>query len=252
MSTQQQHAWKSLSITSAALCLLFGASISAFSQQTIKPEDQEISLVGTIRLVHGFGPPGYGEDPKHDAHVSYWALEVPVPINTPCTPTKPEYAKDECGSSKRLKLFFNGLELTKLADLPAAKWRDGTVIVRGKLHRADTMGEMTPIYVVVSHIQAPTPTGEPALCNYAKVYRLAGGAKLNVHSAATIQSPEIDSLPNGTVVYICDEIKDWVQIFYGGIGKPCKAGTSEGLPETQRRDCHSGWVQQKWINVISG
>jgi hypothetical protein len=155
-SQQPSKMWFSVAITAA--CLLSVKVMPAFSQQVIKPENQDISLQGTIRLIHGFGPPGYGEDHKHDAHVTYWALEVPIPINTPCTPTKPEYAKDECGPAKRLKLFFNSLELMKITDLPAAKWKDNQVIVRGKLHRADTMGEMTPIYMDVSQIQGSTPT----------------------------------------------------------------------------------------------
>ena len=96
--------------------------------------------------------------PEHDAHVSYWALEVPTPVNVPCIPTKPEYAKDECGPAKRLNLFFIGQGLTKLTDLPAAMWKDHQVIVRGKLHRADTAGEMTPIYMDVSQIHGSTPT----------------------------------------------------------------------------------------------
>jgi hypothetical protein len=148
--------WFSIAIATAFL--LSVTTVPTFSQQIIKPEDKDISLQGKIRLIHGFGPPGYGEDPKHDVHVSYWALEVPSPVNVPCTPTKPEYAKDECGPAKRLNLFFNGLELTKLTDLPAAKWKDHQVIVRGKLHRADTAGEMTPIYMDVSQIQGSTPT----------------------------------------------------------------------------------------------
>jgi hypothetical protein len=138
--------------------LLSISTVPAFSQQVIKPEDQDTSLQGTIRLIHGFGPPSYGEDSKHDVRVTYWALQLPIPVNTPCTPTKPEYAKNECGSAKQLKLFFYGLELTKLTDLPAAKWKDQLVIVRGKLHRADTAGEMTPIYVDVSEIQGLAPT----------------------------------------------------------------------------------------------
>jgi hypothetical protein len=157
MSDSRQPAKMWFNIAIAAACLLSVTTVPAFSQQIIKPEDQEISLQGTIRLIHGFGPPGYGEDPKHDAHVSYWALEVPSPVNVPCTPTKPENAQDECGSAKRLKLFFDGLELTKLTHLPAAKWKDHQVIVRGKLHRADTAGEMTPIYMDVSQIQGSTP-----------------------------------------------------------------------------------------------
>lgn len=128
---------------------------TSFCQQLVKPEDQQVSVQGTIRLVHGFGPPGYGEDPKHDAHLTYWALEVPVPINTPCTPSSPQNAKFECGSAKRMKLFFDGLELKKSNELPAAKWKDRRVVVVGKLHRADTAGEMTPIYIDVTSISAP-------------------------------------------------------------------------------------------------
>jgi hypothetical protein len=151
-----QHRSKSLS----CVALLFSAFAIAcaspsHSQQLIKPEDQQVSVRGTIRLVHDFGSPGYGEDPKHDDHVSYWALEVPVPINTPCTPSKPEYAKDECGPAKRMKLFFEGLELKKLNELPAANWKDHQVTVIGKLHRADTAGEMTPIYMDVTSTSAP-------------------------------------------------------------------------------------------------
>jgi hypothetical protein len=97
-----------------------------------------------------------------------------------------------------------------------------------------------------------TPTGAPALCNYATVYQLAGSEKLNVYAAATMRSAEIDKLHEGAVVYTCDETRSWFQIFYSTDSKPCKAGTQNGLPETQRTDCRSGWVQKKWINVISG
>jgi hypothetical protein len=142
-----------LPISTAALCAFsIACAGTSFSQQLIKPEDQQVSLRGKIRLIHGFGPPGYGEDPKHDVHVSYWALEVPVPINTPCTPTSPENAKYECESAKSMKLFFDGFELKKLNELPAANWKDREVTVTGKLHRADTAGEMTPIYMDVTGI----------------------------------------------------------------------------------------------------
>ena len=150
MSNPQQHAKISLSVAIVALCLLSVTIASALSQEVIKPENQETSLQGTIRLIHGYGPPGYGEDPKHDAHVSYWALEVPVPINTPCTP-----ASDfGCDPAKRLKLFFLNTPLARLNDLPAAKWKNQHVIVRGRIHRADVAGEMTPIYMDVTSISA--------------------------------------------------------------------------------------------------
>jgi hypothetical protein len=131
----------------ACFCVLSSQG-RAFAQQLIKPEGQETTIQGTIRLIHGYGPPGYGEDPKHDAHVSYWALEVFVPVNTPCTDS--EFG---CDPAKRLKLFFPNMALVGLSDLPAAKWKDHAVIIHGKLHHADTAGEMTPIYIDVTNIQ---------------------------------------------------------------------------------------------------
>jgi hypothetical protein len=149
---------RSKSLGGAAAVLLCALATTcagkAHCQQLIKPEDQQVSVRGIIRLVHDFGPPGYGEDPKHDARVTYWALEAPIPINTPCTPSSPQDAKYECRPAKRMKLFFNGLELKKLNELPAAKWKDRQVVIAGKLHRADTVGEMTPIYIDVTSISA--------------------------------------------------------------------------------------------------
>lgn len=54
-----------------------------------------------------------------------------------------------------MKLFFPGLALERLNELPAARWKDRQVVVVGKLHRADTAGEMTPIYFDVTSISAP-------------------------------------------------------------------------------------------------
>ena len=146
MSDSQQLAKMWLSITIASL--LSVTTVPTFCQQLIKPEGQETTLQGTIRLIHGYGPPGYGEDTKPDAHVTYWALEVPVPVNTPCADS--EFG---CDPAKRLKLFFPNMALVRLSDLPAAKWKDHAVTIHGKLHHADTAGEMTPIYIDVTSIQ---------------------------------------------------------------------------------------------------
>ncbi len=81
---------------------------------------------------------------------------------------------------------------------------------------------------------------------------LENGMDLKIHANPRVHSAELGSLPNGTNVYVCDETETWLQIFYSAAGKPCKSGTPDGLPEPQRRDCRSGWVQKKWINVISG
>jgi hypothetical protein len=151
MFRKQQTAPQAIYIVLACFCLLLSTQSRALAQQILKPEGQETTIQGTIRLIHGLGPPGYGEDPKHDAHVSYWALEVPIPVNTPCIDS--EFG---CDPAKRLKLFFPNMALVRLSDLPAAKWKDHAVIVHGKLHHADTAGEMTPIYIDVTSIQDAT------------------------------------------------------------------------------------------------
>ena len=119
------------------LAALLICSLRVFPQQLIKQEDQQTTLAGTIKLVHDYGPPGYGENPKHDAHVSYWALVPPTPVNFPCTPEKPKFADTDCAPAKRINLYFAGFELKRLNELPAAKWNGQQVIVEGKLHLAD-------------------------------------------------------------------------------------------------------------------
>jgi hypothetical protein len=119
------------------------------AQNIRKPENQPISLNGTIRLVHGFGPPGYGETPKRDAHVTYWAIETVRPLTA--IPNQDDF---DCIPTKRMKLFFSGLELQPLMKLPAARWKDQRVTIKGKIHCADTAGEMTSIYMDVDSIGA--------------------------------------------------------------------------------------------------
>jgi hypothetical protein len=121
------------------------------AQNISKPENQRISFDGTIRLAHGFGPPGYGETPKADAHVTYWTIETVRPLAA--IPDRKDF---DCIPTKRLKLFFPGLVLRSLMELPAAKWKDQRVTIMGKIHGADTAGEMTSIYMDVNKIQAVT------------------------------------------------------------------------------------------------
>jgi hypothetical protein len=97
-----------------------------------------------------------------------------------------------------------------------------------------------------------TPAGAPPLCNFAKVYHLRPGNRIEVYASPDARSANINTLPTNAVVYTCDETKDWYKVFYGSPGKPCRAGTPNGLPETQKMDCQSGWVRKKWIDVLSG
>ena len=131
------------------LTLAIGIATCAEAQSIRLPEGKPITLDGTIRLVHGFGPPGYGEAPKSDARVTYWAIVAVKQVVA--VPNQKDF---DCIPSKRLKLFFPGLELQRLSELPAAKWKDQAVMVRGEIHCADTAGEMTSLYMDVDGIEA--------------------------------------------------------------------------------------------------
>jgi len=134
------------------LSLLCAAPLAG-GQTIIEPLNQVVALAGVIRKVHGYGPPGYGEDKKTDRRITYWVLDVPTAVNTFCKPDRPEWRSIQCRATKRLRLFFptsppnNGLELK------AKKLESHEAVVNGVLHRQDTLGQITPIYMNVTDVQ---------------------------------------------------------------------------------------------------
>jgi hypothetical protein len=141
--------------------LLFYVTLSAGGQAIVAPLDREVALAGEIREIHGYGPPGYGEDKNTDTPITYWVLELPNPINVPCTPEKPEWAADDCKATKRLKLFFPSLPTENGLERKAKAVKGHKVTVSGVLHRQDTAGEITPIYMNVTEIQPIHPPPKP-------------------------------------------------------------------------------------------
>lgn len=131
------------------MLLSIGKLTDLQAQNLVEPENQRISLEGTIRLLHGFGPPGYGETPNRDARVTYWAIETSRPVKA--IPAQTDF---DCVPTKRMKLFFPRLELQPVMKLPTAKWKDQRVTIRGENHCADTAGEMTSVYMDVNSIEA--------------------------------------------------------------------------------------------------
>jgi hypothetical protein len=131
---------------------LFGI-LRVGAQTVLEPENQQVALIGKLRCVHGYGPPGYGEDKKVDSHITYWVLELPNPVNTVCTPEKPEWKENECGATKTLKLFFPTFPDDYEEKLKAKGMNGRRVIATGTLRRADTMGEITSIYMNVEKIE---------------------------------------------------------------------------------------------------
>lgn len=90
-------------------------------------------------------------------------------------------------------------------------------------------------------------------CNSAKVELTSGqGNSVAVRVGPGHRFREIDKLGSGHRVYICDEQGDWFEIFYSGSDAPCGSSSDSGLDVRKAKGCRSGWVEKKWINVISG
>jgi hypothetical protein len=134
------------------LLFAFGLSI-AHAQVTMEPENKPVTLTGTIRLLQGYGPPGWGENKKTDPKFTYLVIELSNPINTPCTPSRPEWKSAECSSAKQLELFFDSSTADGL-EASAKKLVGRRATVAGTLQRAIAPTEMTPIYIEVTAIQA--------------------------------------------------------------------------------------------------
>jgi hypothetical protein len=125
----------------------------AWGQAIVEPLDRVVALAGEIKEVHGYGPPGYGEDKKRDAKITYLVLVLPTPINILCKPERPEWASEDCGATDRLRLFFPTTPANNGLDLKAKALKGRKAIVSAMLHRQDTAGEMTPIYMNVTEIE---------------------------------------------------------------------------------------------------
>jgi hypothetical protein len=135
-----------LILASICFCLAPG-------QSRLEPTDQAVSLTGILRIAHGFGPPGYGEDKKVDIPISYWVLELPFKVTAACTPSRADLADIECGETNRIRLFFPAHPSDNDIEPRARKLRGHRAIVTGVLRRRDAIYQITPLYMDVADIQ---------------------------------------------------------------------------------------------------
>lgn len=127
----------------------------SWGQAIVQPTDRAISLTGVVRIVHGYGAPGYGEDKKVDARISYFALDLPFKVTVACTPSREDLADIECGATNRVRLFFPvqpaGIDL----ESRARKLVGRRVVVTGALRRRTSMYQITPVYLNVADVALP-------------------------------------------------------------------------------------------------
>lgn len=149
-----------------ALVFMLSSTAQAGDRTVLEPLNQQVALAGTLYEVHGYGPPGYGENKKVDTPITYWVLALPNPVNTVCTPERPEWIADDCKETNQLKLFFPDPPAGVKLEIKAKSMRNRKVVATGILHRADTAGEITPIYMDIVQLRLvrswPKNTTRPA------------------------------------------------------------------------------------------
>lgn len=82
-----------------------------------------------------------------------------------------------------------------------------------------------------------------------------GDNYLSVRAAPTTQARELDRLGTGTGISLCDSANGWIGIVYEGSGAGGGA-CGVGSPVPSERDyngpCRSGWVSERFVEVIAG
>jgi hypothetical protein len=136
-----------------AIVLCMAGALSGAAQKPIlEPTDRAVALAGTLSLVHAYGPPGYGEDKRADARVSYWAIKLDFDVTTECTAQRPELLSIQCAPTHILRLFFPVDPEAKGLIEKARSLRDHKVLVTGIVHRQRSMSDYTPVYMDVAEI----------------------------------------------------------------------------------------------------
>jgi hypothetical protein len=139
------------------LCLV--APVRA-QRPIVEPTDRPVALAGTMKMVHGYGPPGYGEDPKKDVKVSYLALSLTFSVTTLCAPQLPQLQEIQCGAADTLRLIFPTNKEAVALKKKALGLVGKRVLVTGVLRRQESMSDYTRVYMDVAEVSAVRPEAE--------------------------------------------------------------------------------------------
>jgi hypothetical protein len=106
------------------------------------------------------------------------------------------------------------------------------------------------------------PPPESVKGNYCNVAAISAkrGARVFVRSAPRQSAPIVGVVKSGMRVFTCNEAmywKDnrhraWLGIAYRSGGLPCSGAVADGLDIRLSTRCKTGWVDDRWVTVISG
>jgi len=109
----------------------------------LKYEPVLVTVSGTIAVKQAYGPPGYGEDPKHDTKEKYLLLILTAPLCVDADPGDP-LNSEAANNVKAIQMFY-------MPEHPFNKaWLGQPVTVTGTLFRAQTGHHRTDVLIEVN------------------------------------------------------------------------------------------------------
>lgn len=130
-----------------ALVATFAMSSAAWSAACLDYEPALVTLQGSIALKPAYGPPGFGEDPEHDAREDYLAFILETPV---CTAASPKPDTDDVAEAdiRAMQLVFPGSEAFR----NAKRWIGKKISVTGGLYHGFTGHHHTTVLLTVKDI----------------------------------------------------------------------------------------------------
>jgi hypothetical protein len=109
----------------------------------LKYEPASVTLSGTIATRTAFGPPNYGEDPKHDSRERYLVLALDTPICVDADPKSNLNYESAADVAAVQMVYFEKYPFRK-------GWLNKHVTVTGTLFAAETGHHHTPVLIQVT------------------------------------------------------------------------------------------------------
>jgi Domain of unknown function (DUF4431) len=133
--------------TLVALGATFFVSSVVSARECLDYEPAMITIQGSVSLKPAYGPPGFGEDPKHDAREDYLALTLDAPV---CMKASSEPHTDDVSETeiKAMQLVFRNGEAFKQTE----QWIEKRISVTGSLFHGFTGHHHTTVLLKVKEI----------------------------------------------------------------------------------------------------
>jgi hypothetical protein len=131
-------------------CLLLSSIASA--EECLQCEPATVTIEGSVSLKPAYGPPGFGEDPRHDAREDYLALTLDTPVCVTAS-SKPQTEDIAESDIKTVQLVFRNSEALRRAK----HWIGKKTSVTGSLYHGFTGHHHTTVLLNVDVGQAVGP-----------------------------------------------------------------------------------------------